>query len=205
MSRSKLSEGFFCLTDVYEDRFQNLVSSAAKSEFFGHSIEFGVWKGASINHLALSYPSTVFWGFDSFRGLPEPWYRSFDKSRMNKQGDFALDGIPKVVSGVKIVIGDFEESLPAWMKQNAGEVSFIHIDSDLYSSSKSILKHLNRRIVPGTVVVFDELRDWKEQGVYERWKEGEWKALVEWIAEFDRVVEPLSRTNWIEGTIKVLK
>ena len=205
MNEIKLSESFLCLSDIYEDRFQNLTASAAASDFFGHSIEFGVWKGVSLNHLASRYPSNIFWGFDSFCGLPEPWYRSFDKLRMNRKGDFALDTIPEMAHGVKIVVGRFEEALPVWMAQNSGEVSFIHIDSDLYASSRIILKHLNSRIVPGTVIVFDELRDWNEQGVYERWKEGEWKALVEWIAEFDRIVEPLSRTNWIEGTIRVLK
>ena len=205
MNEKKLSEGFFRLSNVYEDRFQNLTASAVESGFFGHSLEFGVWKGASLNHLASYYPSNTFWGFDSFCGLPEPWFRSFDKSRMNRKGDFALDTLPEMTHGIRLVVGTFEEVLPVWLTQNDGDVSFIHIDSDLYHSSKTVLRHLNRRIVPGTVIAFDELRDWNEQGVYERWKEGEWKALVEWMAEFDRVVEPLSRTNWIEGTIRVLK
>ena len=204
MTEKKLSEGFFCRSKIYDDRYENLTISAAQSGFEGHSMEFGVWKGASISHLASYYPSRKFWGFDSFSGLPEPWVRSFDCSRMNKKGDFGLDAIPELPSSIHLVIGPFDETLPVWLAQNEGSVAFVHIDSDLYSSSQTILKTLNKRIVPGTVIVFDELRDWNNQGVYERWKEGEWKALIEWIDGCDRVVEPLSRTNWVEGTIRVL-
>ena len=81
----------------------------------------------------------------------------------------------------------------------------MHIDSDLYSSCKTILESLNAKIVPGTVIVLDELCDWLDQGVYERWKEGEWAALSEWLHNYGREVQVLSRTDWIEGAVVVTR
>jgi hypothetical protein len=42
----------------------------------GLFLEFGVYKGNSINRLAQIKPNVTFYGFDSFVGLPEHWLRS---------------------------------------------------------------------------------------------------------------------------------
>jgi hypothetical protein len=41
--------------------------------------EFGVWSGATINHIASRVAGTVY-GFDSFEGLPERWRDGFPRS-----------------------------------------------------------------------------------------------------------------------------
>src|ERR1041384_844953 len=46
--------------------------------------EFGVFKGATINHIASLTTKTVF-GFDSFEGLPEDW-----RATGIKKGHFAV-------------------------------------------------------------------------------------------------------------------
>jgi hypothetical protein len=52
-------------------------------------------------------------------------------------------------------------------------VSFLHIDCDLYSSTACIFRLLAPRIVPGTVIVFDEFLN------YPGWRLHEFKAWEE--------------------------
>ena len=111
---------------------------------------------------------------------------------------------PKVPENVRLVVGFFDDSLPMWIKRTRYKsVAFLHIDSDLYSSAKTVLHTLNHLIKPGTIIVFDELCDWAGEGVYPLWREGEWKALLEWMEEFDREVTPISRTNLYAAAVKV--
>jgi hypothetical protein len=49
----------------------------------------------------------------------------------------------------------------------------MHVDCDLYSSTKTIFDALGSRLQPGTIIVFDELVS------YTSWEQGEWKALHE--------------------------
>lgn len=193
----------FSSVPVFSGRYSHLKYAANEVNFQGHHLEFGVHAGATLNFLAASFSETKWWGFDSFEGLPERWNRSADGKRHSEKGDFAIAKPPRIEPNAELVIGFFEDVLNTWMQQNPGHISFIHIDSDLYSSAKTILWTLNDRIVEGTIIVFDELRDWSEQGVYELWRSGEWKALDEWIVERGREIEPLARTDWIEGSIRV--
>ena len=39
----------------------------------GHYLEFGVFSGGTIRHIARRKRAAVIHGFDSFEGLPEPW------------------------------------------------------------------------------------------------------------------------------------
>ena len=57
---------------------------------------------------------------------------------------------------VQLHRGLFDRTLPGWLHDNIGPVTFLHIDCDLYSSTQSIFKALADRIVPGTIIVFDE-------------------------------------------------
>ncbi|MNP66627.1 hypothetical protein D3C76_1623550 [compost metagenome] len=67
-----------------------------------------------------------------------------------------------------------------------------------------MLEGLNERIVAGTVIVFDELVDWAEAW-YPNWREGEWKALCEWLATHGRKVKPLARTEHQQASIVVVE
>jgi hypothetical protein len=55
-------------------------------------------------------------------------------------------------------------------------MAFMHMDADLYSSTKTVFDTLADRIVPGTVIVFDEFFN------YPGWKRGESKAFAEMVA-----------------------
>ena len=172
-----------------------------QSKHKGHILEFGVYKGDSINFLAKLSDGHVT-GFDSFEGLPEDWKRS-DNS-VYKKGHFHLKGtFPPVEENVTLVKGFFEDSLKLWMAMQATKTaSFIHIDCDLYGGCLYVLETLNDWIVPGTIIVFDELANFGN-GVYKDWKDGEWRALNEWEETYKRTLKPIGRTNTYQAAIQV--
>jgi len=167
----------------------------------GLYLEFGVHDGTTVNFTATIVNPNKVYGFDSFEGLPEDWERG---NNVYKKGHFDLKGeLPKVEDNVELIKGFFEDSLKPWLKEHSQVISFLHIDCDLYSGAKYVLKTLNHLIAPGTVIVFDELCDWKDSDIYPAWREGEWKALNEWLKEDKRKVEVLSRGEAFESAIQV--
>ena len=134
----------------------------------GMTLEFGVFTGKSINHIAQLTSGPVY-GFDSFEGLPERWRDGFGK------GYFKVNQLPKVIENVQLIKGWFNETIPIFSEQNKHNIRFLHIDCDLYSSTKTIFDLLGDKIVPGTVIVFDEYFN------YIGWQDGEFKAFKEYM------------------------
>ena len=167
----------------------------------GLFLEFGVFNGSSINILSKLKPNKIFHGFDTFTGLPEDWDLGNKKI---KAGHFYLEKMPSVEKNVILHKGLFEDTIPKWQKQYKEKISFINIDCDLYSSTKTVLEHLNSQIVKDTIIRFDDLLP-SPIRPYPKWLEGEWKALSEWVGKFKREIVPLSR-SWKQGcTILVVK
>jgi predicted O-methyltransferase YrrM len=143
----------------------------------GLVLEFGVFKGQSINQIAAALPDRQVHGFDSFEGLPEDWAGyNVTTASFDQQGR-----LPKVVDNVQLHKGWFNESLPPFLEDHPEPVAFIHVDCDLYSSTKTVLDALAGRIRPGTVIAFDEYHN------FPYWREHEHKAFMEFCA--DRHVE----------------
>lgn len=159
-----------------QDRFEVLrvaIKHAEENNSDGLWLEFGVNAGTSVNFIAKNIAKTVY-GFDSFEGLPEDWQRS----RLNTQPKGSMSQnqkLPPHEANVHLIKGWFQETLPVFVKDYSGPVSFTHIDSDLYSSAKCILDHLALR--NGSVIVFDEYYH------YPYWRDGEYKAFHEFLAE----------------------
>ncbi|HQT87848.1 MAG TPA: class I SAM-dependent methyltransferase [Acidiphilium sp.] len=133
----------------------------------GLFLEFGVASGRTLRIIAETHPGPVF-GFDSFGGLPETWRPGFEV------GAFA-QAPPATRENAALVIGLFGDSLPRFLADHAGPVGFLHVDCDLYSSTATIFGFLRERIVPGTVIVFDEFLN------YPGWRLHEYKAFMEFI------------------------
>jgi hypothetical protein len=133
--------------------------------------EFGVRRGTSIRVLAGETQETVH-GFDSFVGLPEPWVKA-DAGVLTTGGE-----LPEVPANVTLHAGWFEDSLPPFLAAHPGELRFANIDSDIYSSARTVLWALADRIRPGTILLFDELVGNRS------WRQDEYKALTEYAAEF---------------------
>lgn len=136
----------------------------------GIVMEFGVFSGATINYIAELMPTSSVYGFDSFEGLPEFWRDGFDKNY------FAVSALPKVRKNVELIKGWFDETLPTFAI-NGRKIAYLHVDCDLYSSTKTIFNNLKENIVEGTVIVFDEYFN------HPGWQQGEVKAFEEFIAE----------------------
>ncbi len=118
----------------------------------GRWLEFGVAAGDSLRYIGQRAPVEVV-GFDSFRGLPRDWNPYF------RAGAYSQDGkLPELGAGTPVVVGDFAKTLPAFLEtsRGAGPIAFVHIDSDLYTSAKTVLSQLGPRLGPGSVLVFDE-------------------------------------------------
>jgi predicted O-methyltransferase YrrM len=133
--------------------------------------EFGVFEAHTTNYLAEQLPHRQVFGFDSFEGLPEHWRPSFGP------GMFSTGGrLPRVRCNVTLVKGWFEETLATFAAEYPGPVALLHIDCDLYSSSKCVFEHLGERLVPGSVIVFDEFFN------YPGWEKHEFRAFSEFVA-----------------------
>jgi hypothetical protein len=122
-------------------------------------LEFGVFKGKSINYIS-SFTKDKVYGFDSFEGLPENWVSGLP------QGTFNLHGkLPKVNPNVVLIKGWFDKTLTPFIQEHIlpkkKKISFLHLDADLYSSTRYVLDQLKYHLDDDCIVVFDELVNYK--------------------------------------------
>ena len=142
-------------------------------------LEFGVATGRTINIISSRTTNKVY-GFDTFQGLPEDWDDHQGK------GVYSLDGVlPKVNSNVELIVGLFQDTLEEFLDEHPEPIAYLHIDADLYSSTKYVFDNIEDRIVPGTVISFDEVYN---NQVY---LDHEMKAWVEFANKTE------IRYNWI--------
>lgn len=142
----------------------------------GLVMEFGVASARTTNAIADQVPGPVY-GFDGFAGLPEDWRPGFGR------GAFARSALPEVRPNVQLVVGWFDRTLPGFLDAHPGPASFVHVDCDLYSSTQTILSQLRERIVPGTILVFDEYFN------YPGWEMHEHRAFAEFVQATGRAYE----------------
>jgi hypothetical protein len=136
---------------VDRGRFELLDEALGLATLDGFTAEFGVYRGETLSFIA-DRIDKVAYGFDSFEGLPEPWFLQYGK------GFFDLGGVAPTLApqqhNTRLVKGAFADSLPVFTRQIDGPAAFLHLDCDLYSSTATVLGGLADRIVPGTVIVF---------------------------------------------------
>ncbi len=136
---------------LYDSRWALLEASLAAAPTSGLRMEFGVYRGESLDFIASKTDSVVF-GFDSFRGLEADWTRAFPKGSFDTMG-----ARPPVRENVRLIAGLFGDTLPPFLEEHQGEVAaFVHVDCDLYSSALGVLMALAPHLSEGSIVVFDE-------------------------------------------------
>lgn len=143
----------------------------------GAFLDMGICTGRTLNFIAGLKCDQEVYGFDSFEGLPEDWNRS---DIHIPKGTFASKNnwIPTVLLNVSLVKGHFADTLPLFKQEILKDqpIAFMHIDCELYCSTNDIFQALGDHIVPGTVILFDELYN------YSNASEHEFKAFQEFLA-----------------------
>ena len=123
-------------------------------------LEFGVFEGKSIKYWLSENKndSSLFYGFDSFEGLPEDWFPGIGK------GAFGVGGkLPDITDPrVNFVKGWFNKTLPDFVEHigpDKNKQIVLHMDADLYSSTYYVLNCLYFKgyIQAGTLIIFDEV------------------------------------------------
>lgn len=164
-------------------------------------MEFGVYYGDSCKIIAkllekmwTNYNPPILEAFDSFKGLPEKWSMESSHPIIGNApiGTFRVQNPKKVINqlmnehqNLRIHVGLFQNTLQTFLTESGSDhgggdlvVAFIHIDCDLYSSTKFILDQLKPYLRKGTIIVFDELIGWPG------WSTGgEYQALKEFTKE----------------------
>lgn len=154
---------------VFDEPIATLQHALSLAPTDGMALEFGVYEGRTLRVIAGARRNQQVFGFDSFQGLPEDWRSGLPA------GTFATDDVP-VIPGAELVVGLFADTLPDFLADHPGPVSFLHVDADLYTSAVTIFKHVGPRLQPGSVIVFDEYFN------YPGWQRHEHRAWQEFVA-----------------------
>lgn len=136
--------------------------------------EFGVSKGTSARlFLENLGAENRLYLFDSWEGLPEEW-ENVEAGRYRSPVPNFRDGRAHLVKGL------FSDTVHTWAATQKGPLAFLHMDADLYSSTIEVLLALDRLIVSGTVILFDEFYN------YDGWINHEYKAFNEYLEKRER-------------------
>ncbi len=158
-----------------EDALRRFVIS--KIPQAGLILEFGVYQAYSLNlfarHCGMNGDKRTLYGFDSFEGLEEEWFGHFSAAT-----DFDLGGaLPNVEKNVKLFKGWIDKTLPIFLKDHKEALALIHIDTDTYTPAKFVLESLKDRLVPGSIILFDDFYG------YPNWQNGEYLAFSEVLSD----------------------
>ena len=155
----------------------------------GDIFEFGCHYGAStsilINLLKVYSPNgkKVINTFDTFSGFPSVNVKDKNKTGIpNKAGDFniAIENYESFLENIiklhdqldsslsnsfqfTLTKGDVSISLPKFLEENPAKLaSLVILDMDLYEPTKNCLELLENRLLPGSILVFDEILSSKQ-------------------------------------------
>jgi Macrocin-O-methyltransferase (TylF) len=174
-------------------RIASVRGAVSEVNIQGDYAQFGVFRGKTARYIeSLMTGDRKLHLFDSFEGLPEDWTKN------KKAGFFALspDEIP-TFDPERVVVhkGWFKDTVPVWAEESSASIAFIHIDADLYSSTIDVLFNLDKRIVAGTVILFDEYVMGQS--------DDEHRALLDWAAKFNRKFDYLWQSSGPQVCIRV--
>jgi predicted O-methyltransferase YrrM len=155
----------------------------------GLALEFGVATGTTLRIVAdaVAGDRTVV-GFDTFTGLPEMWRSGFPP------GEFSQQSLPEVPDA-ELIVGLLEDELPRFLARNDEPIAFMHVDCDLYSSTKTVLDLTGDRLAPDAVILFDEFFN------FPGWKQHEYRAWTEFLERTGRTFEYLAYTGNSEQVV----
>lgn len=161
---------------MFVDRWRLLEFAIRDTKVPGLIIEAGVAKGESVSLMAKAAAPRQVHGFDSFEGLPSDWTGTAES-----KGKFTTGGkLPRVPANAILHAGWFDATFPTFLATTSENIAVLHVDCDIYLSTKIVFEHFGPRLQPGATIVFDEYFN------YPGWKQHEFKAFQEWIAATGR-------------------
>lgn len=142
-------------TLLTEDRLSNIarhVRDTANIE--GDMAELGSFRGGSAKLISSFAPTKTLHLFDTFEGIPE----DDELEGGHKKGDFIADAeeVRRYLQGYKVqmhagIFPSTAASIPGESK-----FSFVHLDADIYQSTKAGIEYFWPRLVPGGLLVLDD-------------------------------------------------
>jgi hypothetical protein len=140
------------------------------AERHGLWLEFGVFKGYSINYLARRTDGRVF-GFDSFHGLQED-----GKGVGHTRGTFDLVGrLPREIQrivGARLV----QRHLTKLFGRKPRSFVSVALDCDTYEATAGVLGLIIERLTPKTVIIMDDYHG------FWGYRNGQFRAWTEFVA-----------------------
>ena len=173
----------------------------------GDICEFGVYTGRSLALLSYhnsmyfenentinkaNIPDRKCYGFDSWDGLPEDNdnHPRWVKGLFSKNHSYHPTIKNNAVVTTKEVINFFKElELPfpnliqceytkLHLPTTIHQIALVHIDCDLYESTKNVLNLIKNKLVEGTIIMFDDWFNYKANP-----NKGEQKAFNEFLKD----------------------
>lgn len=187
LSSAQFAQQVMATVPVFQDPSETLAHALRLAPAEGMALEFGVYRGSTLTVIAQARDGKDVYGFDSFADLPEDWRSRFPA------GAFAVNAVP-TVQGAELVVGLFADTLPGFLLEHPGPVAFLHVEADLYSSTRTVLEHVGPRLRLGTVLLFDEYFN------YAGWEQHEHRAWQEFVAGsgigFGTRATPKTTSRW---------
>lgn len=125
----------------------------------GSVAELGVYKGGSARLIATAFPSKPVYLFDSFAGMIEDDSDIDGKHKKNDFNDVTYDMVRQYLSDKPNCLfykGWFPETAKFLTTE---KFCLVHLDGDYYQSTVAGIEVFWNRMVPGGVIIFDDI-DW---------------------------------------------
>ncbi len=149
-----------------ESRLRVIRKYAVKArKMYGDFAELGVYKGGVAKMLSEVAPNKVMHLFDTFMGMPNIAVTGVDK---HHAGDFADTDVESVRAYIGSDNADLYDGIfpGTFLKYVGGffqgtQFSLVHLDADLYESTKAGIEIFWPRLIPGGIMILD---DWLSSG-----------------------------------------
>lgn len=143
-------------TLIDDERMHNLIQCVRETKSVpGCIVEIGVYKGGSLQQIALKERSKNIYGLDTFSGLAEKT-EGIDLHKVGWFNDTSFEKVREDLRGftnVKVMKGTFPQDFYGFQP---GQISLAHIDVDMYESTKKSLDWVALFIPVGGIAICDD-------------------------------------------------